>query len=109
VRYMAVTLVPLFVLVAVTFTAAWHKVLNPSPRIGFLAHAHQLAASGAASATRLAFNDRLDAAITSTLVALVVLVVAESARVWIAVLTGKREPTLHETPFMPSRLAPEEM
>ena len=109
VRYMAVTLVPLFVLVAVTFTAAWHKVLNPSPRIGFLAHAHQLAASGAASAARLVFNDRLDAAITSTLVALVVLVVAESARVWIAVLTGKREPTLHETPFMLSRLAPEEM
>jgi carbon starvation protein len=109
VRYMAVTLVPLFVLVAVTFTAAWHKVLNPNPRIGFLSHAHLLATSGAASSTRLAFNDRLDAVITATLVGLVVLVVAESARVWIAVLSGRRSATLHETPFMPSQFAPEEM
>jgi len=109
VRYMAVTLAPLIVLVSVTFTAAWNKVLNPSPRIGFLAHAHQLAASSAAGAARLAFNDRLDAAITATLVGLVVLVVAESARAWIAVLSGRREPTLHESPFMASQLAPEEM
>jgi carbon starvation protein len=109
VRYVAVTLAPLFVLVGVTFTAAWHKVLNPNPRIGFLAHAHQLAASGAASAARLAFNDRLDAAITVTLVSLVVLVVAESARVWIAVLMGRHEARLHETPFVPSQFAPEEL
>jgi len=43
------------------------------------------------------------------LVGLVVLVVAESARAWIAVLSGRREPTLHESPFMASQLAPEEM
>ena len=109
VRYMAVTLCPLLALVAVTFTAAWHKVLNPNPRIGFLAHAHQLVTAGAASSARLAFNDRLDAVITATLVALVVLVVAESARVWIAVLSGRREATLHESPFRPSQFAPEEM
>jgi carbon starvation protein len=108
-RYMAVTLVPLFALVSITFTAAYNKVLNPNPRIGFLAHAHQLAASTATGASRLAFNDRLDALITATLVALVLLVVAESARVWYAVLSGRRQPALHEAPFMPSQLAPEEM
>jgi len=108
-RYMAVTLAPLLALVAVTFTAAYHKVLNPNPRIGFLAHAHVLSTSTAAGAARLAFNDRLDALITATLVALVLLVVAESMRVWYAVLSGRRQPTLHESPFRPSQLAPEEM
>src|SRR5579863_7137390 len=34
--YVLVTLIPLFWLVAVTFTASWHKVLDPNPRIGFL-------------------------------------------------------------------------
>jgi carbon starvation protein len=108
-RYVAVTLGPLAVLVSVTFTAAYYKVLSPNPRIGFLAHAHQLATSTSAGAARLAFNDRLDAAITATLVGLVVLVVAESARAWIAVLSGRRESTLHEAPFLPSQFAPEEM
>jgi len=108
-RYMAVTLVPLLVLVSITFTAAYHKVLNPNPRIGFLAHAHQIAASTTAGASRLAFNDRLDALITTILVALVFLVVAESARVWFQVLSGRRQPSLHESPFIPSQLASEEM
>ena len=42
VRYVLVTLIPLSWLVAVTFTASWHKVLDPNPRVGFLAHARQL-------------------------------------------------------------------
>src|SRR5213595_2331192 len=41
VRYVLVTLIPLCWLVAVTFTASYHKVLNPNPRIGFLSHARQ--------------------------------------------------------------------
>ena len=38
-RYAAVTLAPLVWLVAVTFTASWHKMFDPNPRIGFLSHA----------------------------------------------------------------------
>src|SRR5262249_44493897 len=59
-RYAAVTLAPLIWLVAVTFTASWQKILDPSPRIGFLAQARALAAGPATGATaRLIFNNRL--------------------------------------------------
>jgi carbon starvation protein len=107
-RYAAVTLVPLVWLVAVTFTASWHKVFDPSPRLGFLAQARVLAAGPATAATgRLIFNNRLDAAVTAALVVMVTLVVIESARQWIAVLTGREEARVKETPFVMTRLAEE--
>ena len=51
-RYAAVTLVPLVWLVAVTFTASWHKIFDPNPRIGFLAQARALAAGSGDSCDR---------------------------------------------------------
>src|SRR5208283_5590897 len=100
-KYAAVTLVPLLWLVAVTFTASWHKVFDPSPRIGFLAQAHALASGPATAATaRLIFNNRLDAAVTAILVVMVALVLLESARQWTAVLTGGKEARVKETPFV---------
>ena len=108
-KYVLVTLAPLAALVAVTFTASWHKVLDPSPRIGFLAQARALASGPASSTTsRLIFNNRLDAAVTAVLVVMVSLVVVESARVWIGVLTGTREARVKESPFVATRLAMEE-
>jgi carbon starvation protein len=107
-KYAAVTLLPLFWLVAVTFTASWHKVFDPSPRVGFLAQAHALASGPATAATgRLIFNNRLDAAVTAILVVMVALVLLESARQWIGFLTGANEPRLRETPFVMTRLAEE--
>jgi carbon starvation protein len=107
-RYAAVTLVPLSWLVAVTFTASWHKVFDASPRVGFLAQARALAAGPATSATaRLVVNNRLDAGITIVLVVMVALVVLESARQWTGILTGKREAGVNETPFVMTRLAEE--
>jgi carbon starvation protein len=111
-RYAAVTLVPLAWLVAVTFTASWHKILDPNPRVGFLAQARALAAGpGVASSTsataRLIFNNRLDAALTAVLVVMVALVLIESVRQWIAVLSGRDEARVRETPFVMTRLAEE--
>jgi carbon starvation protein len=109
-KYAAVTLVPLLWLVAVTFTASWHKILDPNPRVGFLAQARVLAAGPATTETaRLIFNNRLDAALTGVLVVMVALVLLESARQWIAVLTGREAPRVKESPFVMTRLVEDQV
>jgi carbon starvation protein len=105
-RYVFVTLIPLGWLVAVTFTAAYYKVLSPNPRIGFLAHARQLAAAGADA--KLIFNDRLDAAVAGTLVVLVAVVLIESVLEWMRVLSGSKVAEVKEAPFVMTQLALED-
>jgi carbon starvation protein len=101
-----VTLVPLAWLIAATFTASWHKVFDPSPRIGFLAQANVLASGPVTAATsKLIFNNRLDAIVTALLVVMVALVLIESVRRWIGVLNGREEVRLKESPFVMTRLA----
>jgi carbon starvation protein len=104
-RYALVTLTPLVWLLTVTFTAAWHKVFDPDPRIGFLAQANQIAA--AHGSARLIFNNRLDAVVTGFLIAMVALLLFESARQWIGVLGGSRQPSTSETPFVLTQMAGE--
>jgi carbon starvation protein len=107
-KYAAVTLGPLVWLVSVTFTASYHKVFDPNPRIGFLAHARSLAAGPqSAAAARLIFNDRLDAAVTGVLVFMVSLILVESALEWMRVLSGRKEAMVTETAFVTSRFAEE--
>jgi carbon starvation protein len=104
-KYALVTLAPLSWLVIVTFTASWHKIFDPDPRIGFLAQARQLVAAG--GNPRLIFNNRLDAAVTGLLIIMVALILLESARNWIAVLGGKTAVELKESPFVVTRLVEE--
>jgi carbon starvation protein len=105
-KYAAVTLLPLAWLVVVTFTASWYKMFDPNPRVGFLAQARVLAAGPATSATsRLIFNNRLDAAVTGILVVMVTLVLVESGRQWIGILSGTRKARVKESPFVRTRLA----
>jgi len=104
-KYASVTLVPLAWLVTVTFTASWHKIFDPDPRVGFLAQARQLVAAGGNA--RLIFNNRLDAAVTAVLICLVALLLIESVREWTRVLTGRKRIAIQETPFVMTRLAEE--
>jgi carbon starvation protein len=104
-KYMLVTLAPLAWLVVVTFAASWHKIFDPDPRIGFLAQARALAAAG--GNPQLIFNNRLDAVVTGILIALVCLLLIESLRHWIAVLSGAKQATITESPFVMTRLAKE--
>lgn len=108
VRYALVTLLPLGWLVSVTFTAAWQKIFDPSPRIGFLAHARNLASSPTQEASRLIFNDRLDAIVTGFLLVMVVLILLESVLECVKVLSGRKQAGVKETPFVASRFATEE-
>ena len=97
-RYAWVTLVPLAWLLTVTLTASWQKIFSPDPRLGFLADARALEleiANGtmeAARGARLIFNDQLDAVVAGTFVVIVLAVVISSAREWIRILWGGREP-----------------
>jgi len=100
-----VTFLPLVWLLVVTFTAAWQKIADPSPAIGFLAAARGLdaklpallqaadtaktsgdaaalaAATKAVSANRtLHFNSLLDAWVAGIFLALVVLIVGITLR-----------------------------
>ncbi len=97
-QYAWTTLLPLFWLLAVTLTAGYQKIFSANVRIGFLAHANQLAArlaggqvplAGVAETRALVFNDRLDAAVTGLFMALVALVVLDSVREWYRVLSAK--------------------
>jgi carbon starvation protein len=103
-RYAAVTLTPLCWLVSVTFTASWHKIADPNPRIGFLSHARQLAAGGN---PRLIFNDRLDAAVTAFLICLVGLILVESGREWARIISGRKVGQVKESPAVATRFAEE--
>jgi carbon starvation protein len=106
-RYAWVTLVPLVWLVAVTFTASWHKIFDSNPRVGFLSHATQLA-SGPGANIRLIFNDRLDAVVTGTLMVMITLILIESVVEWARVLSGRKQARVKESPFVATRFATEE-
>ncbi len=107
-KYAAVTLLPLIWLVTVTFTASWHKILDSDPRIGFLAQARALAAQPASASTaRLILNTRIDAAVTVALVLMVAIVLIESIRQWVGVISGRRVGSVKEAPFVMTRLAEE--
>jgi carbon starvation protein len=95
-RYLWVTLLPLAWLLAVTLTAGWQKLFASDLRLGFLSaarHFRSLVLAGG-SPHDLAvwrhqiFNNHLNAAITALFLALVILIVAACARVWLQLLSG---------------------
>jgi carbon starvation protein len=109
-RYAYLTILPMIWLVIVTMTAGWMKIFSADPKIGFLAHARWVAegvASGvmpagvadATAAARLIFNDRLDAAVAGFFMISVVVILVESVREWVAVLSGKKAMVSTEVPF----------
>jgi carbon starvation protein len=104
-RYSWVTVLPLVWLTAATLTAGWQKVFSPDPALGFLAHAASLAASDNPSASRMIFNDRVDAALSLFFMAVVVVVIVASVREWYLIATRRKAPSLHEAPAVASRLA----
>jgi len=114
-RYMWITCVPLTWLIIVTFTAGYEKIFSDQPRLGFLAEANKLqaaldAGTAVVAATRTQiFNARLNAAVCGVFLILVAVVLIDSIRVWIGVLSGSKQARVDESPFVLTRLQPEEL
>jgi carbon starvation protein len=94
-RYSYVTLVPLAWLVIVTMTAGWEKMFSADPKMGFLAHATALRGlidtnklpaniKSVGDANRMIFNDYLNAVVCAFFMLSVVVILADSIRVWLA-------------------------
>ena len=109
-RYAWMTLLPLAWLVVVTTTAGYLKIFSDDPKLGFLAHARMLADAVAAgqlppgvanarAAAQMIFNDRLDAAVAGFFLVSVLVILADSAREWLAVLVGRKPARSSEVPF----------
>ncbi len=110
-RYAWVTVAPLAWLLVVTGTASWQKVFSADPRLGFLAHARRVAEQLAAGsiapdvASRMIFNDRVDAVLALLFAAVTLLVVASSAWEWIAVLRKQKPAVVQESGYVESAYA----
>ena len=86
--YAFVTMIPLVWLVAVTMTAGFEKIFSPMTNVGFLSHAEMLraqlatpaGASHAADIARQIWNDRMDTVMTVIFIAVVAIILVESAR-----------------------------
>ncbi|MDR1190910.1 MAG: carbon starvation protein A [Verrucomicrobiales bacterium] len=107
-RYCWVTALPLTWLLAVTMSAGWMKIFAADSRLGFLSAARelgeQLAVSGAteqaATWHRLMVNNYINAAVTALFLALVILIVAASARVWWRLAAGRQSLPLREDEYV---------
>jgi carbon starvation protein len=113
-RWIWVTLLPMAWLVTITMTASYQKIFDSNPRIGFLAYANALAAQIAAGkisaekiaeTQRLIFNQRLDAAVTGVLAAMILVLIVEALVHWYSILIRRKEFVLHESPYIATQWA----
>jgi carbon starvation protein len=119
-RYAWVTALPLAWDAAVTLTASWQKIFSTDPAIGFFAQraaaaqsieAGQLndtmAALGAASvadARQILVNTTVDGVLSIIFALMIIIVIADAARVWFGIIRGSKEPEMTEAPWQESRL-----
>ena len=107
-RYSWVTILPMLWLVLATQTAGFQKIFHPDPRIGFLAEADRLSgliAEGKVPAAQIdtiqrqIFNNRLDAVVTGLFALMVLVILIDCAREWLAVLSRRKIPVLCEAEY----------
>jgi len=115
-RWIWVTLLPTAWLVTITMTASYQKIFDANPRIGFLSFANVMAAQIAAGkipaakiveTQRIIFNQRLDAGVTAVLALMVMVLIVEALVQWYSILSRRREPVLHESPYVATQWAPD--
>lgn len=113
-KYCWVTLVPLAWDATVTLTASWQKVFSDDPKVGFFAQRSQYQDALDAGKTALGtaktrdqmeqvvLNTTIDGILAALFALLVIIVLADAARVWIKVLRAGGELPTHEDPYVKS-------
>lgn len=110
-RYLAVTLLPLALLMSATFTAGFIKLFDADPKMGFLAQAKaagaQLAAGGGTAAeitlwTQKRFDGFVNSWVTGFFLVAVGIIFIGCLIEWIKLLSGSKKPVLHEDPYIPA-------
>jgi carbon starvation protein len=115
VRWAWVTAIPLAWDAAVTLSASWYKIFSSDPLIGFFAQRakYQQAldagevippAKSLGDVSQIVTNSTVDGVLSILFAALIIVVIADAARIWWQTLSGRREPVLAETPAEESQL-----
>jgi carbon starvation protein len=106
-RYVAITVLPLIFMCAVTFSAGYLKIFSADPKLGFLSQANAWLAKAAAmtgaereATIRQATIWRLDAVVAGAFLLLVLLIVLGSALKWWRLLRGTNPLALRENEFV---------
>jgi carbon starvation protein len=119
-RYAWVTALPLAWDAAVTLTASWQKIFSPDPAIGFFAQraaAAESIESGKLSETlkalkaesiqdahQILINTTVDGVLSILFAAMIIIVIADAARVWYGLIWGGKQPEMSEAPWQESHL-----
>jgi carbon starvation protein len=115
-RYAWITIIPLVFAAAVTLTASYQKIFSADPKLGFWAQRTQYqdaldagktslgTAKTPAAMQQVVFNTTLDTALTALFAGLVVVVLVDAIRVWIAALSGRPLSSGAEDPYVRSQL-----
>jgi carbon starvation protein len=119
-RYAWITGIPLAWDAAVTLTASWQKIFSPNPAIGFFAQraaAAESIESGKLSDTLVALkaesiqdahqilvNTTVDGVLSILFAVMIIIVIADAARVWYGLIWGGKQPEMSETPWEESHL-----
>jgi carbon starvation protein len=114
-RWAWVTAVPLAWDAAVTLTASYQKVFSDDPKLGFFAQRDKFQAAldkGDVVAPAKSLDDMqsvvtnstVDGILAALFAVLIVIVIADAARIWVRAIAARRPLPTTETPFVPSRL-----
>ncbi len=114
-KYAWVTALPLAWDAAVTLTASWMKIFSPEPTLGFFAQraaAQEALANGELYGTaqsaddvrQIITNSTVDGILSILFALLIIIVIADAARVWFGLIFRGKEPEMSEAPWEESRL-----
>ncbi|MCX6855355.1 MAG: carbon starvation protein A [Verrucomicrobia bacterium] len=107
-RYMAVTLIPLALLITATFSAGYIKLFDANPKMGFISaanfYADKIAAGGTDKELKewaaQQFNFTVDTVVTAFFLFAVAIIFLGCLREWIKLLNGSKKSVLNEDPYV---------